>query len=266
MEYLSLPKNIGEVPSEQLFKIARESIDRTHDTTLAQLEYATQPKLIAASALVEGVLVEANGSLDTIETHLGLLDIAEELYGQVAEAELLKLEAGFNHPDDQEAWLRAELQQAFIDVYRDMACGEVTLNRTKPDIIAQLTKLMNQVSSQIKSDSGRREYHREMIGLRGELIVLTKYWETYRRHGEVIALPATYRGGSGHYIKRDTHDIVFAQQSAYSADEGIWKFTTREVKHTNKRLRLDDLIRYNSPIIKVGYSGESADESIREVA
>lgn len=266
MEYLSLPKKIGEVPSEQLFKIARESIDHTYDGELGQLEYVTQPALIAASALVEGVLVESNGNLDNVQTHLELLDIAEELYGQVADAELQKLEAGFNHPDDQEAWLRAELQRAFIDVYRDMACGEVTLDRTKPDIIARLTKLMSQVGSQIKYEGGQHKHLLEMTGLQGELIVLMKYWENYNRHGEVIALPSTYRGGSGHCVRRDTHDIVFAQQSAYSANEGIWSFTTGEVKRTNKRLRLDDLVRYSSPIIKVAYSEGSAKETIREVA
>lgn len=264
-EYLSLPKGIGDVPSDRLFSLAHKALDFQPTRRDDQPNHATQPQLIAASALIEGVLVETNNSIDQVDTYLEVIDFARELYEGVANIELQNLELGFNHPDDQEDWLRAQLQLAFIDVYKDMACGEVTTDRTKPEVIEKLTNINRHVLSQLKHHKSK-DFGRDMAGLRGELAVLLRRWGDFKHDDESIALPSTYRGGSGQFNRRDTHDIVFAQRDTRVNAQRTWQFSTAEVKRGNKRLRLDDLVRYTSPLIQVGYGRDPEEESIREVA
>jgi hypothetical protein len=272
-EYLKLPKGIGDVPSEQLFRLSQQTLDFQPTGRDDPPNHSTQPQIIAASALVEGVLVEASTStnIDQVDTHLDLIDIAQQIYEDVADTELANLEQGFKHPDDQEAWLRAMLQLAFIDTYKDIACGEVTVNRTKPELLEKLVDLRKHVATQIKTLGGEVSesninYRNRMKGLEGELAVFIHYWSDFNHTEEIVALPSTYRGGDGQFFRKATHDVVFAQRNTYTGTDTAWHFSTAEVKRGNKRLRLDDLVRYDAPLIQVGYDRHADEEPIREVA
>ncbi|MNT30476.1 hypothetical protein D3C72_1662720 [compost metagenome] len=212
--------------------------------------------MIAASALIEAALVSSE--TDSIDDRLQYIDVAEELSREVAEIELRKLESGHEHPDNIEAWQRAELQALFMDSYRDVVCGEVTTNRTKPELIDGLQTLYNSLHQRRKLTYISSHYKQESFGLMGEVGVLLNTWQQYHSPHDSIALPSTYRGGDGMYNPKHTHDIVFASQSP---DKPMthWDFSYAEVK-TGRGHQLEHLRRYAHPIIRVKDSG------IRKVA
>lgn len=247
-EYLALPKEMGTVSSDELLKIADTLL---LDEQLASSNLLTQPKIVAASALIEAALVSSD--TESIDGRLYCIDTAEELAKEVAGMELHQLESGHKHPDDLENWLRATLQTMFMDSYRDIVCGDVTVNHTKPELIKNLQSLHTFLSRQQDLSYTHTLHGPELGGLAGEITVLIDTWQRYKSPHDPIALPSTYRGGSGVYNREQTHDIIFATQTL---DESItdWDFSYAEVKRGNG-YRLHDLGRYAHSILHVTDAG-----------
>lgn len=247
-EYLALPKEIGAASPDRLLEIAGALL---LDERFTASDWITQPKMVAASALTEAALI--SNETTSIDERLRYIDLAEELTKEIADAELRKLEAGHEHPDNIEAWQRAELRSLFMDSYRDIVCGEVTLNRTKPELITNLQTLYDSLDQQRKLAYVSSHRKQESTGLMGEISVLIDTWQHYRSPEDPIALPSTYRGGNGIHNHRHTHDVVFASQSP-EMPITYWEFSYAEVK-TAGGYQLQDLRRYAHPILRVTDSG-----------
>lgn len=248
VEYKALPKNIGDVPSPLLLDIARQYAARAENLSP---EAATKLNATAGSAYVEATIAPNDMSVDS---RLACLDEAEKYLQSALEGERGLAENGFEQSDPT-SWLRAQLQCDFMDVYRDIACGEVTARTTEE--ITEKIRTMKQTlerSGLLGSDDGidqPREAKRAARGLHGELVVLLRIWEDYARGGASIAFPATVRGDSGEYLPEETHDIVFAWQK----EDDSWEFSGAEIKSGDGRT-IHAFTRYHNTIVFVGHNGD----------
>jgi hypothetical protein len=236
--YYTLPKDIGDVSVEELLRIAGDS---ALEADVLMNGAAVRYHAVAGSAYVEAALVRSLGSRDVDES-LAFLDSAELHLRQSADGEYRFLETGFYDPDHQDDWLRAELQCDFMNVYRDIACGEVTLH-TRDEIIAALRKKLAYAEGLATVSQGKGR------GVAYELRVLLRLWTEYKQDGDMIAFPSTARGGSGEERHRETHDIILAHQQ----DEH-WNYAGLEVKG-GEGLTLASLARYLHPIVHVNHDG-----------
>lgn len=237
-DYKTLPKNIGDVPSPLLLGIARQYAARAENLSP---EAATKLNATAGSAYVEAAITPNDMSVDS---RLACLDEAEKYLQSALVGERILAENGFYEQSDPTGWLRAQLQCDFMDVYRDIACGEVTALTTE-----EITEKIRTTKRALDHDGGINKAHKNkrfMSGLRGELIVLLKTWEEYAKGGAPIAFPSTVRGGSGEYLPGETHDIVFAWQN----EQDGWEFSGAEVKSGGGRT-VHAFTRYKNPLIFV---------------
>lgn len=245
VDYKMLPKDIGKVPSRLLLHIARSYASRAERL---DEEAATKLHATAGSAYIESMITDTSMSVDA---RLICLDKAEDHLRSAVDGERLLTDNGFYEFDDPTEWLRAQLNYDFINVYRDIACGEVT-TLTVEEITEKLSRL-KQVLGKTGKIGKAYTNERTINGLRGELVVLMKKWSEYAQGGDVIAFPSTVRGGNGEYRPGETHDIVFAWQN----DAAGWEFSGAEVKIGGGRT-IHALTRYKNTLIFV-----DDDETVR---
>lgn len=240
LDYRMLPKNIGEVSSWQLLDIAKQNAKKAEELGN---QAAGQFYGIAGSAYIEAAIVDDSD----VDARLAYLDEAAANLNNAADIEYDFLESGYRHPNDQIEWLRAELNYDFMDVYRDIVCGEVT-ERTKDEITDKLIRHKKYAKLATNTDHGSRA----VGGFDHELTVLLKTWQAYKETGDTIAFPSTARGGDGRFRRSETHDVVFAWQDIVTEN---WNFAEAEVKGGRGRTR-NALVRYQNTLLFVDGDGE----------
>jgi hypothetical protein len=251
VDYLALPKAIGEVNPEDLLNIAEyyQSLGYESLSHFMRAKY----KMIAASALIEAMLLYPDSGHEDDDYRLTNIDLAEEMLKSAAGDQLEILEQGFTDPNDKIAWLRTTIATDFMDVYRDMICGEMsdltikTLRETLHNRLHELTKLgsVRGVKNSFKAD---------LHGLQSELTVIADVWHKYTEPDDPIVIPSTYRGGNGEQREEETHDLVFLMQNE---DTTFGVIKTGEVKSEGAPIErhLRHLGRYACSLIMVSRDG-----------
>jgi hypothetical protein len=242
-DYFGLPKHVGSVSADMLLDIARSHADRADSI---DNDASVRFNEVAASALVEAALTLDRPG-DQVDYRLAMIDEAEDRFEQAADAEYHLLERGFRDPDDQADWRRLELQKEFMQVYRDLACGEITLE-TRQELLTMLAVHHKYANSMSKYSATSSRHGR---GLREEIAVMIHLWERWHPGDSTVAFPSTARGGSGVMRGDETHDIVVA-----SLDDDSLRFDHIEVKAVRTRLRFDYLTRYASRLVSVDSHGK----------
>lgn len=241
-EYFNLPKLFGSIDPDVLLRIADTNADMAARLpSVAALRYHE----VAASAYTEAALVLSERE-DDIDVLLAYMDAAEPHFLAAAMEEFRHLETGFCRPDQQDRWLRADLQCEFMTVYRDIVCGEVTEQTCSEMLYALEKKIKHTAVLPNKSQNG-------LGGLLYELRILRDFWRAYRNPGDTVAFPSSARGNEGNARPQETHDIILAHQI-----DGTWRFAGREIKGGNA-LTLAVLGRYTNPIIHVRHDGTVAE-------
>lgn len=141
---------------------------------------------------------------------------------------------------------RAKLQLAFENVYKDIVTRELT-----PETVSEIREMLKgaiKESTHMAQTHGLSNKQRtNHFGYGGELISLSKIWDSYQKVGDPIAIPSSERGGSGIFGGFNTHDIVTMHQKRTF---GRWKnIQPYEVKRRKITKKMTD--RYLSPIIQV---------------
>lgn len=250
--YLALPKSIGQVDSDTLLAHARtnEREEEIAVTTHTKAELAQ----VAGSNFIEAALTIDDPSHDHDDYRLGLLDDGQAALARVIAYEEELMETGQKSPDDHVELLRAMLGAAFMNVYADMICGEVTSD-TKSEIIGFLNKHIN-LTSRLRSELSKRHgvLRSNLSGLLNEMRVLLDTWERYQRVGDKLATPASNRADNGTYLKSETHDIAYFTQHP---DTTFELSHNEEVKTKSSFLKnnLGYLIRYDNQIAVVDKDG-----------
>lgn len=242
VDYFHLPKRIGSVPAATLLDIAKDNAELA-----ATIENPAKLRFVevAGSAYLEAALVSADPGED-VDERLELVDRGIAYLQQASSAEYRLLERGYRDPDDQTDWRRIELMIAFDQVYRDILCGEVT-NATKQELLTELDQHYRYASMLFKHTS----FSSDARGLQQEIRVLRQSWEQYQQEGDPITFPSTVRGGNGHILPNETHDIVVAIMN----DQKV-EFETVEVKSANVKRNYKDLTRYASRLAFVNKDGQ----------
>lgn len=242
-QYDALPKYIGSVSSDMLLGYAALNAEQN------LIQPLNPPKLeaIAGSALIEAVMVAKleGQKTDTLQNFI-YLEQAERHLRTAAASQYELLEKGVHHPNDQGGWIRAEVACDFMDVYRDIAFGSVS-PQTAEEIVAKLSSRLEYANTLVELDPSLAPDNK---GTAYEIMGLIHIWNAYKEEGDVIAFPASARGGSGIYHPRTTHDIICA---AGSGNE--WEFVGLEIKGGNG-LTEESLERYDSPIMHITHRGK----------
>jgi hypothetical protein len=239
-EYYTLPKEIGSVPARELLQIAKYNAYRAESVNNSA---SCRFDAVAGSAYIEAVLVGGQDDAD-LEERLENLNKAQRHLELVVDVERNRLETGSVHFDKQDDWQYAKMKLDFMDVYRDIACGEITL-LTKHEIIGRLEKRVEY--NKWLATQGTKEYRKSNRGVANEANVLLNSWRGYHTKDNPVAIPSTERGGHGVFNPDETHDICLATQGEHG-----WSFETREIKgHVSN----ENLVRYKSSIIQVDHDG-----------
>lgn len=253
-DYTDMPKTIGTVPADRLLEVATLHIEQFESTPSihAQSEHAA----IAGSAIIEAMLTLEDPTHQSDDYRLESLDVAATYLDITTQLEETILERGYRHPNDYTPWLRAQLNALFIDVYKDMTCGEVT-DRTTAEILKQLRAKDRFIGDHLSQQNIPRAASRQLHGLKAEIQVLIDVWKKYAEHGKTIAVPATHRGGSGISRARHTHDVVEFTQNP---DTTFTMTRQREVKTEGSvRRKIGQLARYASTLTIVRKDGKIED-------
>ena len=251
-KYLELPKLIGEVDSDTLLAHARMSERREEEavTIPTKVELAK----VAGSSLIEAALTIDDPIHEHDDYRLGLLDDGQAALLRVVEYEEELLETGQKSPDDQAELLKAILQTAFLHVYADMICGEITSD-TKSELIGFLDKHIR-LTTRLRNELGKRHgiLRSNLSGLLSELRVLHDAWKHYQREGDKVATPASNRADNGSYREHETHDIMYFVQLP---DTTFTPTDREEVKTRSSFLQnnLGYLMRYDNSIAVVEKDG-----------
>lgn len=255
LDYIQLPKEIGQVDFDTLLQLAAAQ-EREYETGSSSEYFRGSQASVVSSCYVEAGLVLHDPKHDYDDYRVSLIDDAEKWAKLAAEHHLTALETGQLHPDDQEKWLRAEVQVAFMDVYRDLVCSEVT-QQTQHELLTALEKVGSYTFHVAKTPDLPSDIRIALRGLGTEINVLHALWKSpvnARNPMQNVAIPSTYRGGDGRRLRGDTHDIATMSQSAVG--EPFILSGTHEVK-THGSLMHDPsaLGRYTSSLLKVGRHG-----------
>lgn len=249
-----MPKTVGSVSTDRLLEVATSHIElyETTPSLHAQAEHAA----IAGSAIVEAMLMLDDPVHEQDDYRLTTLDVANIYLETATQQEAAILEKGYRHPNDYEPWLRAQLNAQFMDVYKDMVCGEIT-DRTTTEILKKLRAAVRFINDHLNQSSIQKGARRQLRGLKAEIQVLIDVWQKFAERGKTIAVPATHRGGSGQSHARHTHDVMEFTQNP---DTTFTMTRQREVKTEGSITRkIGQLARYASTLTIVRRDGKIED-------
>jgi len=194
-EYFEQPKKLGSVDELTLRLLAIRSMAYAETSAVPPHTRAAMFEL-AGSAIWESAFIQTvtdhnhihsvDERLDYIRGYTTLNKAAQKLYG----------------PDKIE-YHRLSLRNAFGRALEDVVCGDVTAE-TVEETLTLLTRQLEGVRF--------IQDHRQAEGLVGEIKVLQLYWQQYQKKGDPVALPSTVRGGDGHFLPDETHDIDIIRQ------------------------------------------------------
>lgn len=221
-EYLEAPKRLGAVDDDSLAILTLRALSYAQ-TNNPPKDIKSDMFEIAASSAWEAAFIQtqsSHNSINTVDDRLEFIDVY---------ARMNKAAQSLREPGSHE-YHRLALRGIFTPVLQDVACGEITTD-TVEDIRASLAEELDNV--RFVKDRGNAE------GLVGEIKVLQHYWQQYQKIGDLVAVPSTVRGGSGHYRPDETHDIDLIKQRK---DRSWIVAPTVEVK--KREIRTDDLRRY----------------------
>jgi hypothetical protein len=221
-DYLAAPKRLGTLQADWLRICAIQALAYPESNTVSKTITA-QAYELAGSALWESAFVQSqasHNSIESVDQRLGLID-AYEVCTQAAQ----RLYA----PDTAEHH-RLSMRSSFVPVMQDVVCGDVS-NDTVNDI---RTSLENHVVASSLIKNGQ-----DAEGFVGELKVLLHYWNTYSHTGDPVAIPSTYRAGSGVFNPEETHDISLIRQRK----DASWVVTS-PVEVKKREIRTVELQRY----------------------
>lgn len=217
-DYYQANKRLGALPSDTLEDIAERNLwfiteynngDITPEETSEFYELTGSALIEASFAATQAATPETFD--ETIEERLAQIEVGVEalLYAKAALGD-----------EPTSRGQRLQLQADFANVYKDIACGELTeqtINETREMLVRHLYDTIKNTDPE-----GAR-------GLGGELRALIHCWNNYQKPGDEFALPATARGGSGYYLRADTHDLDILRQKP----DGSWQvMTPMEIKRT----------------------------------
>jgi hypothetical protein len=221
-DYLAAPKRLGALQAEWLRTCAIQALAYPEANIVPRIITA-QTYELAGSALWESAFVQSlssHNSIQSVDQRLGLVD-AYKVCTQAAQR---------LHAPDTAEHHRLAMRGSFVPVMQDVVCGDISID-TVSDI---RTTLENHVAASSLIKNGQ-----DAEGFVGELKVLLHYWNKYSHAGDPVAIPATYRAGSGVFNPEETHDISLIRQRK---DES-WVVTSPiEVK--KREIRTAELQRY----------------------
>lgn len=235
-EYATLPKEFGSVPAATLLELADLNAKRADSLNNRS---AVKFHSAAGSAYIEAMLTESH-NIDTVDDSLGYIADAERHLRLAADGEYQLLENGVFHPNYQDNWQRAEAQLDFINVYRDIVCGEIT-HQTRNELIEKL-----QYRRQYAEATGKMDGGSKLRGFEAELRLFLKVWKNHHTITDPIAFPSTERGGSGTERRSQTHDAVFGM----TTDGLNWAYRGVEIKGGRKNMT-HELTRYTNMLIHI---------------
>lgn len=226
LEYYQADKKLGALSSPVLEDVAERNLAfiAASDTLHLSDQDRSEMYELAGSALIEASFSAAQeahpaefqdgieGRLEAIEAGLEALRQARDALGSDRTTTLHQ---------------RLQLKIDFADVYRDLACGELsslTVEEIRSKLESHLYGTINNVDA------------RHARGLGGEIRTLLHYWNNYENPGDEFAIPATVRGDTGYFDWNDTHDLDILHQTT----EGRWAI----VPHVEvKRRRITEAMR-----------------------
>jgi|GEM_PF-3518732 len=254
LDYLQLPKEITSVDPETLLAAAtaHETEYNDAESIMLKAKYAS----LISSCYAEAAISFHDPQHDFDDDRLLLIDEAEQWAETATTLQFDTLEGGMRHPDDQEEWLRAQLQEIFMGSYRDIVCGEVT-EQTQSETLEKMQVLQMYSERLARSRHTLRKHAEPLRGLIGELKVLASFWNpriTSRQALHDVAIPSTFRGGNGRRRSTDTHDIALLHQTEIG--EPFTLSGTYEVKtHGSLKRNPQALGRYTAHLLSVGRNG-----------
>lgn len=264
-EILNADKTFGAVEPEILLDFVQrveEETDGLEDKPIENPSTETNARInlmMAGSVCFEAAYTIDKQKLEhqnsaSWEQILELIDAGNNLY------EKSKKFISINTDSPMNAFYRADLQQMFSDVYRDMTCDvaqnnepESELRKIQPETVSQiqasLTDLQQKIIDDYKSKSLKIDNEMVLFGLEGEVIFLKNYWDKFYDNGNIIALPATERADNGSGIQKNIHDAVLLKQD----QGGAWNLFPDKLRglveikrsHNKKYIAKHGLGRYN---------------------
>ncbi len=226
--YLQLDKRFGFVEPATLIDIAQEMSCSDRPTDIA----------IAASAITEAFVTGPRPTLEELDEYLAWLDWSAELYAQAERGFWQELDRGWRHPQDQTDLLRTQLNGLFLDVYRDIICGEIT-TQTSAETSKRLAQLAKYTQGLLKRSHGRM--FELGIGFAYELASIIAI---HNSADSLIALPTTPRTENGEYNQQLSHDLIISQlHTDEHAD--LW-LANVEALQLKGRVTTEDLERYDT--------------------
>ncbi len=179
-----------------------------------------------------------------VEVYERLTSVAMEYYGE-----------------DTAEHHRLALKLVFTQVLKDIVCGDIssdTVEETKESLTAALGSI------------GTLHDSRRAQGIVGEIKVLQHFWENYRKERDMVAVPATVRGGSGHYRPEETHDIDVIRQRKDKSWVTLSPVEVKKHKLRDEELKryVRSLLAYVAPDGKVSFTSfhRTRPDSVQDVA
>lgn len=194
-EYLAAPKHLGAIDDESLQILALRALTFSEVNSPPKAVRSEMLEL-GASAIWEAAFVQTratHNSINTVDERLENI----EAYDKLNSAARTLREA------DAEGYYRLSLREAFTPVLKDIVCGYVS-----DDTVDEIRESLAEQLDNVRNIKDRRNAE----GLVGEIKVLQLFWDNYQKTGDLVAIPSTVRGGSGHYRPEETHDIDVIKQ------------------------------------------------------
>ncbi|HEV7952304.1 MAG TPA: hypothetical protein VGO98_02930 [Candidatus Saccharimonadales bacterium] len=243
--YFSLPKTLGQVPSDELLAIAEELSDNQASTNARTRVLHSS---IISSAIIEAILTTEDSSHDYDDEHIEGIDIAERHLQMAYEAKYNLIQDGLDPPSNFVDLLRMSLRLKFMRVYKDIVCGEIT-DETLSEIRESLTKEILSYDRHLAYEYDESSTRRQLSGLKGEAAVLSKYWGDYPNNSRLIAIPAMLRGDDGNKRPDETHDLILLEETVPGSFTYARSIEVKSGKVAQRKVAL--LTRYANPILHI---------------
>ena len=233
-DYFTCPKTLGCIDEESLTLLGTRAAWSMKGKLVPDF-FKVDALELSSSAYFEAAFAE------TLATHNSINTVDERLQSIDIGVTFLELAASFVPPEDTERLQRFDLKGHFADIYKDIVCGEITLD-TVNDLLDSLMQSL-EATVDIKDSQLAR-------GLGGEIRALQYFWQNYHKKGGLVALPATMRGSSGRSNPEETHDIDIIKQRK---DSSWVVMRPIEVKH--REITDKDRARYKAILAYIAPSG-----------
>lgn len=243
--YFSLPKTIGEASSKELLLIAEELAGtQEYASTRTRILHNS----IVSSAIIEAILTTDDSTHEFDDDHIDGIDLAEVYLHNAYEAKYEQIQAGFDPPSDVVELLRMTVRSKFMRVYKDMVCGEIS-EETQTEIRDSLAQEMQSYDQRLTDRYSDRNTRQQLSGLKGEVAVLSKYWQDYPTYSPLIALPATLRGDDGNKRPDETHDLMIFTEAVPGSFTYVKSIEVKSGRTIRKKMGM--LARYANTITHI---------------